>query len=147
MPATRPAPPRLPVVTCALALFAAGCGDGKPPKIEGTPVRGKIVYKGKGNVAVLADGKVRLRSDANPDLVVFGTIEEDGSFVLGASAPGKSPGGVPAGEYKARIEPPDNDEGRPLPVVHPKYMDFNRSGLRVTVPPPGEVILQVERPG
>jgi hypothetical protein len=126
-------------------LGVAGCGD-KPPKIEGTAVRGKVVYKGKGNVGVLAAGKVRLRSDANPELVVFGTIEEDGSFVLGASAPGKSPGGVPAGEYKARIEPPDNDEGRPLPVVHPKYLDFNRSGLRVTVPPPGEVILEVERP-
>ena len=129
-----------------LALLGpAGCSNA-PTKIEGTPVRGKIVYKGKGKVGVLANGKVRLRSDANPELVVFGTIEEDGSFVLGASAPGKSPGGVPAGEYKVRIEPPDNDDGRPLPVVHAKYRDFNRSGLRITVPPPGEVVLEVERP-
>jgi hypothetical protein len=138
---------RLARIACvSLALLLVGCSSGGPPKIEGTAVRGKVVYKGKGNVGVLANGKVRLRSDANPELVVFGTIEEDGSFVLGASAPGKSPGGVPAGEYKVRIEPPDNDDGRPLPVVHAKYMDFNRSGLRITVPPPGEVVLEVERP-
>ena len=135
----------------ALALLAAGCGGTPPsptlPKIEGTAVRGRVAYKGKGNVARLANGKVRLHSDADPTLVVVGTIEEDGSFALGASAPGKSPGGVPAGRYKARVEPPQDDEGNPRPLVQRKYMDFNKSGLTVTVPPPGEVVLEVERPG
>jgi hypothetical protein len=122
----------------------AGCG-GPPGKIEGTTVRGKVVYKGKGNVAQLANGKVRLRSDADPNLIVFGTIEEDGTFALGASAPGKSPGGVPAGQYKARIEPPLDDEGRTRRLVHPKYMDFDKSGLTVTVPASAEITLVVER--
>jgi hypothetical protein len=134
-------------VCAALVLLgAAGCG-GAPPKIEGTPVRGKVVYKGKGNVAVLASGKVRLRSESDPNLVVVGTIEEDGTFVLGAAAPGKQPGGVPAGTYKARIEPPVDDEDSARRLLRPKYLDFTKSGLRVTVPPPGEVVLEVERPG
>jgi len=133
-------------VCVALALLSlVGCG-GPPNKIDGTAVRGKVVYKGKGNVAQLANGKIRLRSDADPNLIVFGTIEEDGTFVLGASASGKSPGGVPAGQYKARIEPPQDDEGRPRRIVHPKYMHFDKSGLSVTVPPPGEITLVVERP-
>jgi hypothetical protein len=132
-------------VGVALALLGLAACGGPRNKIEGTAVRGKVVYKGKGNVGQLAQGKVRLRSDADTTLVVFGTIEEDGTFVLGASAPGKSPGGVPAGQYKARIEPPLDDEGRPRRIVHPKYMDFDRSGLSVTVPPPGEITLVVER--
>jgi hypothetical protein len=132
-------------VCLALAIPAlAGCGGG-PPKIEGTAVRGKVVYKGKGKVAQLAQGKVRLRTNADPNLVIVGIIEEDGTFTIGASAPGKSAGGVPAGQYKARIEPPLDDEGRPRRVVHPRYMDFDKSGLTVTVPPPGEVTLVVDR--
>ena len=133
-------------VCVALALVGlGGCGGGTT-KIEGTAVRGKVVYKGKGNVAQLANGMVRLRSDADPNLVIMGWIEEDGTFAVGASAPGKSPGGVPAGRYKARVEPPLDDEGRPRRVVHPKFMDFDKSGLTVSVPPPGEVTLVVERP-
>jgi hypothetical protein len=137
---------RLVSAACAaLALWAAGCG-GTPPKIEGTAVRGKVVYKGKGNVAQLASGRVRLRSPDDPDLVAVGTIEDDGTFAIGASAPGKSPGGVPPGRYKVRIEPPPDDDGKPRRLVHPKYLDFETSGLTVTVPPAGEVILEVERP-
>lgn len=132
-------------VFVALALLGLAACGGSPGKIEGTAVRGKVVYKGKGNVAQLANGKIRLRADADPNLIVFGTIEEDGTFAVGASAPGKSPGGVPAGQYKARIEPPLDDEGRPRRVIHPRYMDFDKSGLTVTVPPPGEITLVVDR--
>jgi hypothetical protein len=107
-----------------------------------------VVYKGTGDVARLADGKVRLQSESDPGLIVAGTINEDGSFVLGVFSQGKVLGEVPAGKYKVRVEPPVGNDDKPRRgLLHPKYQDYNKSGLSVTVPPPGEIILEVERPG
>jgi len=123
----------------------AGCGDGIP---RGHPVEGKVVFKGKpGNMRQLAGGKVRFQSTSDPSIVAVGVIEDDGSFVLGTTINKKSVSGVPAGQYKARLEPrpADSDDTPALAPFAAKYLDYEKSGLTFTVPPPAEIVIEVER--
>lgn len=127
------------------AAVLAGCGDGTP---RGHSVEGKVVFKGKpGNMRQLAGGKVRLQSTSEPSIVAVGVIEDDGSFVLGATINKKSVSGVPAGQYKARLEPrPADDNDTPaLAPFAAKYLDYEKSGLTFTVPPPAAIVIEVER--
>lgn len=122
-----------------------GCGERGPQTF---PVQGKVVFKGKsGNVGQLAGGNVRVQSIADPSLTAVGEIADDGSFSLGAYIKDKGYPGVPAGQYKARVDPPEDDEeGLPLRgIIHPKYQDFDKSGLTFTVPLPGELVITVSR--
>ncbi|MCI0459422.1 MAG: hypothetical protein L0Z62_20925 [Gemmataceae bacterium] len=141
---------RVPLVSAlfvwAVLVAAGGCGSATPKTY---PVEGKVVYKGKGNVSQLAGGTVRLQAMSDPSLTAVGEIADDGSFALGTFLQDKGLPGVPAGQYKARIDPPeDDDEGKPQRgLVHPKYQDFGKSGLSITVPVSGELVIQVERPG
>jgi hypothetical protein len=130
----------------AVLVEAVGCGSST---LQTFPVSGKVVYKGKGNVSQLTGGKVRFRSVSDPNVTGVGEIEDGGAFTLGTYFQEKGLPGVPAGEYKARVEPPeDDDEGKPLRgLLHPKYQDFDKSGLTFTVPVSGELLIQVERPG
>jgi hypothetical protein len=134
------------VLLLAVVLLTVGCGGSQP---RGEPISGKVVFKGKpGRLDLLARGRVRFQSETDPSLLVAGVIEEDGSFAVGAFSEGKALDRIPAGRYKVRIDLPPDDDGNPLRgLIHPKYQDFNKSGLTVTVPPPGEVVLEVERPG
>jgi hypothetical protein len=121
------------------------CGQRGPQTF---PVQGKVVFKGKGgNVGQLAGGNVRFQSIADPNLTAVGEIADDGSFALGSYIKDKGYPGVPAGEYKARVDPPEDDEeGRPLRgLIHPKYQDFDKSGLTFTVPHAGELVIIVSR--
>ncbi len=133
----------------ALLLLAAACGcGGSDPKTYA--VQGKVVYKGQaGNVGQLAGGRVRFQSLTDPAVTGLGEIEEDGSFALGTFFHDKSLPGVPAGRYKVRLDPPgDDDEGKAQRgLLHPKYLDFDKSGLTFTVPASGDLVLEVERPG
>jgi hypothetical protein len=139
---------RVPIVAallaCAVLIEAAGCGPSGP---ETFPVTGKVVYKGRGNVSQLTGGRVRFQSVSDPSLVAVGEIEDTGAFSLGSFLKDKALPGVPAGQYKARVEPPvDDEEGKPLPVLHPRYLSFDKSGLTFTVPVEGEIVITVERP-
>jgi hypothetical protein len=127
-----------------LAL-AAGCGDSLPKTY---PVKGWGVYKGKGgDLQWLAYGTVRCQSAADPKLTGQGTIEEDATFALGTYFEEKGVGGVPAGEYKVRVEPPEVMEGKSIPgILHPKYRSFDKSGLTITVPVSGEVVRGAGQP-
>jgi hypothetical protein len=129
----------------AVLALAAGCGG--QPSLTGHPVKGKVVYKGQGNVEQLADGMVRLQSTSDKNVTAFGSIDMDGTFALGSYADGKVQN-VPAGQYKVRVEPPKNDDDRPQRgLLHAKYMDFEKSGITVTVPTTEELVIEVERPG
>jgi hypothetical protein len=125
--------------------LAAGCGQSGPPTHE---VKGKVVYKGKGNINDLTDGIVSLQSTTNPNSKAVGSIEDDGSFSLGMFHEGKELQGVVAGTYKARIQPPriDDDEGdNPRLPIHRKYLDYDKSGLTFTLPVAGDLVIEVER--
>jgi hypothetical protein len=132
-----------------LLALAGGCGQSGPKTY---PVKGKVVVK-NGDVKKLAGGYVRLQSVADPKLIGVGEIEEEGSFGIGAFIDGKPVGGLPEGEYRARVEPPgfdrreENDDDKPPPPkkgdLLPKYQAFDASGLTYTVKP-GDNTITVE---
>lgn len=138
----------------ALAVCLLGCGDSAP---RTHPVEGKIVFKAKGgSMRPLIGGRVRLQSMTEPGLFALGEIEDGGAFSVGMIHKERPLAGVPAGQYKVRIELPDSDDGddddrnvRRKPgraVLHPKYRDFDKSGITVTVPTTGEVVLTLDPP-
>jgi hypothetical protein len=130
------------VLGIGLAWTGGGCGaaEGGPKTYS---VKGTVVVK-NGDVSKLVGGFVRLESVADPTLKAVGEIEEDGQFVLGSFIDNKPRGGIPEGEYRARIEqpgfgqweaedqpPPPPRKGEPLA----KYRDFKTSGLKYTITP------------
>jgi hypothetical protein len=130
-----------------LLVSVAGCGA-KGPKTY--PVSGKVVVK-NGDVKKLVGGFVRLQSVADSSLVGVGEIGEDGSFGIGTFIDGKPQGGLPEGEYRARVEPPgfdrlQEDDQLPPPKkgdILPKYLKFDASGLKYAIKP-GDNPLTVE---
>ncbi|MCI0639261.1 MAG: hypothetical protein L0Y70_09305 [Gemmataceae bacterium] len=131
------------VVVFAAAVFTSGCGGSS---VTVYPFKGKVVYKGKGIVRQLAGTLIRLQSTSDAKLTPMGTIEDDGSFTIGTIIDQKDLPGVPAGQYKARLEPLDDDDGNPrLNLFHRKYLEFEKSGLSYTVPVSGEITIELER--
>lgn len=124
-----------------------GCGD-KGPKTY--PVNGKVVFKGKpGKLDRLMGGRVVFQSVADPKVMAVGILEDDGSFSMVAQIPSENKGytGVLAGDYKARLDLPLDDDNKPVRgLVHPKYLDFDKSGLKYTVPTSGDIVVEVETP-
>ena len=129
------------VLGVGLVWTAGGCQSPEEgPKTY--PVKGTVVVK-NGDVSKLVGGFVRLEAVADPKLKAVGEIEEDGQFVLGSFISDKPRGGIPEGEYRARIEhpgfgqweedqqPPPPKKGEPLA----KYRDFKTSGLKYTITP------------
>ena len=136
---------RAALMLLAAVTLAGSCSDGTPKTY---PVKGQVVFKGKGgNIHQLVGGKVRLQSVTDPGVTAVGEIEDDGVFSLGAYYQGRGLPGVPAGQYKARVEPPvDDEEGKPIRgLIHPRYEDFDKSGWIITVPLTGDLVLEVER--
>src|SRR5262245_63066953 len=137
---------KLALLGLTLLGGCAGCGR----EVKGHTVRGKVAFKGKpGRLDRLVGGKVRFQSTSDPNLMPEGVIEEEGAFVMNTFLPSekKAMVGVPAGQYKARVEPP-LEEGKPVRgLILPKYESFDKSGLTVTVPVSGELVIEVERTG
>jgi len=100
-----------------------------------------VVVK-NGDVKKLVGGSVRFQSATDPNLIGVGEIQEDGSFSIGTFIEGKPRGGLPEGEYRARVEPRGFDQwqedGQP-PLrkgdILPKYLNYNTSGLKHTIKP------------
>jgi hypothetical protein len=135
----------LAVLTLGLLAVAGGCGGEDLPKTY--PVKGTVVVK-HGDVKSLVGGYVRLASAADGKVIGVGEIQDDGSFGIGTFIDGKPRGGLPVGEYRARVEPRgieqrDPDDA-PLPPKRgellQKYQKFDSSGLRYTVATGGNTI-------
>src|SRR5262245_34969646 len=100
---------RVPVTGSALlalvvVLLAAGC-SGSEPKTY--PVKGKVVFKDNpGFVGRLLGGSVEFQSTSDPNLKVTGLIDDEGSFSMITVLEDKALNGAPAGQYKARVQPP-----------------------------------------
>jgi len=138
---------RLPIVFVALSLIgSAGCQSENKPKAH--PARGKVVYKGTGEVATkLAGAQIMLQPVSDPkSSQVRGVIDDDGTFSLGSIIDGQNVGGAAPGEYRGRIVPSDGAMGRRgRPPIDPKYLTYDKSGIRVTITTgKNEVIIEVE---
>jgi hypothetical protein len=120
-----------------LALVLAVMGGCKKEDMPKLPVvKGKVVFK-DGDVARLVGNFVQFESVGDPNLRASGEIEEGGSFVMGSRVQDRMVGGVPEGEYRARIALPagEGEQSKPRAIVHPRYLDFKTSGLQYKVGP------------
>ena len=134
------------LLPAALAGGLVGCGGAdNGPKVH--PLKGKIVLADGTSVDPLAGGKVRLQGAADTNVQGVGTISEGGLFGLATYHEQKTLPGVQPGEYKVRIDPPEEADGKWVRAhIDPKYHEFDRSGLKLTVPGTDEVVLELQPP-
>ena len=124
------------IAVLAFVVFLAGCGNkvqfsGKVEFTDGTPVGLGTVYFEKEN------------------FVARGTINPDGSYVLGSQGPKD---GIPPGQYKVYIKDVVNKEAKnPLGMVtsvsliDQKYSSPETSGLSVEIPAERTLNIKLER--
>jgi len=132
------------VITATLFLSSAGCGQAGP---KTHPVKGRIELAG-GDFKALAGHTVELALESNPHVRAAGQIQDDGSFSLQSLHGGAILAGAAEGNYKARIVLADDDlasRNVAAKAVHPRYLQFEKSGLGVTVPAAEVVSLKVTR--
>jgi hypothetical protein len=112
------------LTTLMIVLAFAGCGGGMQP------VRGKVTLpdgKPAANSQVVFEGPI-----GGEIVSARGDVQADGSFELSTVQPGD---GVPAGKYRVQVNPPPmvDPEAPQRAPFHPKFSDFNSSGLEFEV--------------
>jgi hypothetical protein len=129
------------LVSC---VVVPGCGNAeKATGPKTVPVRGKLVFTKGGDAKALFNrqGRVELESVEQPTIHAAGPIEEDGSFTVATvTAEGSSPGAI-AGNHRVRLDLDDQAQR----LVAPQFLDFVKSGLKITVPSDKPVEVQVWR--
>jgi hypothetical protein len=113
------------IVASAAALV--GCGGGRPNVGATYPVKGKVT---------LPDGKPPPKVNVvfSGPVTASATTESDGTFAFkGDNA------GLPAGDYKVRLEVAESKGSTKRPVLPfpGKYLDEDTSGLSASVKPEG----------
>jgi hypothetical protein len=121
-------------LTCALAatLALSGCGSKRLPT---APVEGKVFYEGK----PLGFGGVLFQPENGP--MALGKIEPDGTFRLSTYREGD---GAVLGNHRVQIAcyetqrpgakaQTDVEPGLGKPLIPPKYLRCDTSGLQVEV--------------
>lgn len=119
-----------------------GCGESGPPL---HPVVGRVELKG-GDVSQLAGSSVEVVLASDSRVRGFGAIQPDGKFRLESLQVGEVKPGVLQGEYSARIIPNTEDEATQTRVaksIAKRYLKFETSGLKVSVPATGEVLVPI----
>lgn len=139
------------LTACILFSGTAGCGGkAETPKapFDTSPVEGKVAFKGgKGRINLLERGKVWFKSNKDPTVEAVGTIDSEGAFTMSTLTSDRAWPGVPPGQYKVRLEVPLDDDREPQTnIVQAKYLDYDKSGLTVSVPVPSDFTIIVERP-
>jgi hypothetical protein len=131
----------LALISCAVVL---GCGKSEQATGPKTvPVRGKVVFTKGGDAKALFNrqGRIELESVEQPGIRAAGAIEEDGSFsVATVTAEGSSPGAI-AGNHRVRLDLDDQAQR----LVAPQFLDFVKSGLKITIPSDKPIEVQVWR--
>jgi hypothetical protein len=122
-------------IVAALSLvLLSGCSS---QSIKTHPVSGKVEIK-DGDAALLVGSGVELKHESDETLRPMGNIDASGNFIVKTIHQGEILEGAPEGKYKARIILADeSDEGVPKRKgnpFHPRYLDFEKSGLSFTVP-------------
>ncbi len=121
-----------------LLLAAPGCGEKGPPTF---PVQGKIVFEGEGSVFPLYDsqGGIQFESVEQPGVHSYGAINEDGTFKLMTTVDGMAKQGAVAGNHRGRLMLDDGVRT----LVAEQFLDLEQSGIAITVPTEGEVVVKV----
>jgi hypothetical protein len=125
------------IALVAVASIAGCAGSDAPQRVTVYEVKGQVLLK---DGRPLKGGRVYF-VPSDGALTSEGAIGPDGTFSM---LTGNSGEGAPPGEYKVRVEPADVSllaaaagraaTGKRLPFPR-KYLDEDRSGLRVTIKP------------
>ena len=129
-------------LAAALALFLAGCGSDLPKTY---PVSGRITLSGA-DASQLAGHHVEVVSASDPDNRASGVIAPDGAFKLETLHAGAILSGVREGTYQVRIlRAEEDDDGNKLrkPPVADRYLQFQKSGLTLSVPAQTDLMLEI----
>jgi hypothetical protein len=124
--------------------FTASCGSGKQATGPKTvPVRGKVVFTKGGDVKTLFDRQARIEFDSvdQPGVRAVGQIEEDGGFKVATVVEGGGSVGAVPGKHRVRFLLDERDER----FIAPQFLDFQKSGVTVTVPSEQPVEIKVWR--
>ena len=124
-----------PAGLAALALLSglAGCGQ----RLH--PVGGQLVWS-DGQPAKELAGSMLYFESTEHRTISRSMVQADGSFQLTTNQPeARGTDGVPPGKHRVYII-----DGPP-PLVEQRFRNPATSGLEVTVPPDGPVVLRLER--
>jgi hypothetical protein len=131
-------------ITASLFLFSTGCTKAGPKTYA---VKGQLEVTG-GDLKALAGHTVEVALDSDPQVRAAGQIQDDGSFTLESLQRGTILKGAAEGTYKARIVLADDDiaaRNVAAKSLHPRYLQFDKSGLSLEVPAAQVVSLKVTR--
>src|SRR5262245_1358822 len=136
--------PRLALFVAALAFLCglAGCSGSK--KLDTKPVRGKVVFEKGGTVQKLHDveATVAFESVDQPGMRAYAEIGEDGNLTNVTTRKGEAVEyGLVEGTYRLRLELDERHRG----LVHPRFLSFEKSGIKVKVPSDEEIVIKVWR--
>jgi hypothetical protein len=133
-------------VLAGIALLGcAGCGGSPGPKTFA--VTGQVQLADAGS-EVLAGHFVEAALESDPSVRAYGEIGEDGKFALESLHSGSLRPGAVEGRYRVRVALADDDvEARKqaAQALHPRYLDFEKSGLSIQVPGDDPVSLPLSR--
>jgi len=117
---------------CCGVIAALGCGGGGQEGPKTVPLSGKVVFTKGGSVARLntRGAGVEFQSVEQPEVRASGSIEEDGTFMMGTRYGDAAKSGVVPGQHRVRLTL--DDEFKHL--VAPQFLQFERSGITVTAP-------------
>ena len=119
----------------AFAVLTGFCGCGK--RLH--PVGGQLVWADGQPAKDLAGAMVYFESTQHRT-ISRSVVQADGHFQLTTERPeARGPDGVPPGVHRVYVI-----DGSP-PLVDQRFRDPSTSGLEVTVPPDGPVVLQIAR--
>jgi len=132
------------VVVLSLSTVLLGCSKTEQATGPKTvPLRGKLIFTKGGDAKSIYNrqGRIELESVEQPTIHAMGSIEEDGSFTVATvTSDGSSPGAVP-GNHRVRLDLDDQAQR----LVAPQFLDFAKSGLKITVPTDKPIEIQVFR--
>jgi len=127
----------------AIANGTTGCGESSAQGPKTIPVTGKVVFTKGGNVKTLADRQARIEFESvdQPGVRAVGPIAEDGSFTVATVAETGGSQGAVSGTHRIRLLLDERDEK----FVAPQFLDFVKSGLKITIPSDKPIEIQVWR--
>jgi hypothetical protein len=111
-----------------------GCGGSAGPKTHA--VNGQVQLAG-GDVKDLAGHSLEAALGTDLTVRASGQIQEDGSFSLETLQAGVLHSGAVEGAYRVRIVLSDDDpeaRRRAAQALHPRFLQFDSSGLSIQVP-------------
>jgi hypothetical protein len=144
MPDSRDIAPRRAAAFALLELALGLSGCQRAPEPPPTfPVRGRIEFVRGGPVQKIWDrqGAIQFQSVEQPDVYAFGQINEDGSFTLATMKGTDGWEGAIAGKHRGRLNLDEDVQH----LVAPKFLDYKKSGIEITVPTEGEVVIKVSK--